>query len=367
MSNGDTSVTTSEPQREAILDALRTVVDPDLGRDIVSLGFVKDIAIDGGRVRSEIELTTPACPLRDQFRAMAEQAIRDVPGVTEAEVVITARVRSGPRPHNLAPGIKHVIAVASGKGGVGKSTVACNVAVALAQSGAKVGILDSDVYGPTIPLMMGVDSEPESDGERIVPIIRHGVSLMSMGFFLDDDKAVVWRGPMIGKALQQFFEDVAWGELDYLIVDLPPGTGDAPLSLAQMMPLTGVIIVMTPQDVAQRIANKAIAMFRTMEESLGRPLPILGIVENMSGFVCPHCRKETPLFGSGGGRQAAERLGVPFLGAVPIDPVVTESGDQGQPSILRCPDSPQAQAFRAIAGEVAARVSRLYASQAGDQ
>lgn len=348
------------PSREQVLDALRAVVDPDLGRDIVELGFVKDIAIADGRVEVQIELTTPACPVRDQLKALAEDAVLGIPGTREVAINLSSRVRSVERDRNLAPGVKHVVAVASGKGGVGKSTVACNLAVALAQTGATVGILDADIYGPTIPLMMGVHEEPEFDGEHILPIYRHGVYLMSMGFFLESDRAVVWRGPMIGKALQQFLEDVAWGELDYLIVDLPPGTGDAPMSLAQIMPLTGVVIVMTPQDVAQQIANKAIVMFRTLEESTGRPLPILGIIENMSGFACPHCGKVTTLFGSGGGARAAARLGVPLLGAVPIDPIVTMSGDAGQPSILVDPDTRQAEAFRKIAGQVAARISQVW-------
>jgi ATP-binding protein involved in chromosome partitioning len=342
-----------------VLDGLRSVMDPDLGRDIVALGFVTDIVIKDGVVSLRIELTTPACPVRDTLRELAEDAVRAIPGVKGVHVQMTAQVRAPERTEAPAPGVKHVIAVASGKGGVGKSTVACNVAVALAQTGARVGLLDADIYGPTVPLLMGVAEEPEIEGEQILPIYRHGVYLMSMGLFLESDRAVVWRGPMVGKALQQFFQDVAWGELDYLIVDLPPGTGDAPMSLAQLMPLTGVVIVMTPQDVAQRIANKAIVMFRALEESTARPLPILGIVENMSGFACPRCATVTPLFGAGGGRRAAERLEVPFLGAIPIDPTVTESGDAGQPAILVEPESAQAEAFRHIAGQVAARISAL--------
>jgi len=352
-------MTAESLNQDAVLQALRTVLDPDLGRDIVTLGFVKDVGVQDGLVRVQIELTTPACPVRDMLKSSAEEAVRSLPGVRDVEISLSSNVRPRPGSRELARGIKHIVAVASGKGGVGKSTVACNLAVALAQTGAKVGLLDADIYGPTVPLLMGVHEEPEYDGEHIYPIARHGVFLMSMGFFLEADRAVVWRGPMIGKALQQFFEDVAWGELDYLIVDLPPGTGDAPMSLAQLIPLTGVVVVMTPQDVAQQIANKAIAMFQALQESLGRPLPILGIVENMSGFVCPHCGKVTELFGTGGGARAAERLGVPLLGAVPIDPLITSSGDMGQPSLIVDPDSPQAAAFRAIAGQVAARISTL--------
>lgn len=344
---------------EGVLQALRSVIDPDLGVDIVSLNFVKNVQIRDGNVHVDIELTTPACPVRDLLRDQATDAIRSLPGVVDVEISLSSRVRPTDRNRDIAPGVKHVVAIASGKGGVGKSTVACNIAVALAQAGARVGLLDADIYGPTVPLMMGIDAEPEFDGEHILPTYRHGVYTMSMGFFLEADRAVVWRGPMIGKAVQQLLEDVAWGDLDYLIVDLPPGTGDAPMSLAQAIPLTGVVVVMTPQDVAQRIANKAIAMFRALEEGLGRPLPILGIVENMSGFVCPHCRQLSTVFGQGGGRRAAERLGVPFLGEVPMDPLITEAGDEGQPSILVDPESPQASAFRSIAEQMAARISAL--------
>ena len=344
---------------DQVLSALSVVQDPDLHRDIVSLGFVRDVVIDGGKVSFRIELTTPACPVKDQLKQQAIDAVKALPGVESVEVEMTAQVRNDRRDEPLAPGVRHIVAVASGKGGVGKSTVAVNLAVALAQSGARVGLLDADIYGPSIPMMMGADDDPEVVGEQVVPVERWGVKLMSIGFFLDDDKAVVWRGPMIGKALNQCLADVAWGELDYLIVDLPPGTGDASMSLAQLIPLTGVVVVMTPQDVAQQIANKAILMFRAMEEATGRPIPILGVVENMSGFVCPECGAETDLFGSGGGFRAAMRLSIPLLGSVPIDPAVCVSGDMGKPAILLAPESRQAQVFREIAGKVAARVSTL--------
>ncbi|MCC6731305.1 MAG: Mrp/NBP35 family ATP-binding protein [Chthonomonadales bacterium] len=349
----------AEVEARQILDALRSVEDPDLRRDIVALGFVKNVQSSAGRVSFTIELTTPACPVRDALKEQARQAVLALPGVAEVEIEMTAQVRAEKRTGPLIPGVKHVVAVASGKGGVGKSTVACNLAVALAQSGARVGILDADIYGPTIPLMMGVDEEPEVEDDKILPVERYGVKLMSIGFFLETDRAVVWRGPMIGKALTQFLSDVSWGELDYLVVDLPPGTGDAPMSLAQLIPLTGVVVVMTPQDVAQQIANKSIVMFRAMEQSTERDIPILGVVENMSGYVCPQCGVETPLFGSGGGERAAARLGVPFLGAIPIDPTITVSGDAGRPAILVEPGSRQAEAFRRVAGQVAARVSTL--------
>jgi len=348
-----------EVVEQQILDALRVVQDPDLHRDIVSLGFVKDIRIQGGRVALKVELTTPACPVKDLLKDQAVAVVSALPGVESVDVEMTATVRGETRTGPLIPGVKNVVAVASGKGGVGKSTLACNLAVALAQTGARVGLLDADIYGPSVPLMMGATEDPGFDGKMLSPVACHGVQIMSIGFFLEDGKAVVWRGPMIGKALNQFLGEVDWGELDYLIVDLPPGTGDAPMSLAQLIPLTGVVVVMTPQDVAQQIANKSILMFRMLEQSTGRPIPILGVVENMSGFVCPTCGTETPLFSQGGGVRAAERLGVPFLGAVPLDPTICLAGDAGRPAILVAPDSIQAGAFRRIAGQVAARVSTV--------
>lgn len=349
-----------EVKESQVLDALRVVQDPDLQRDIVSLGFVKEVKICEGNVAFKIELTTPACPVKDQLREQALAVVRAVPGVTHVEVDMTAQVRGEQRIGPLIPGVKNVIAVASGKGGVGKSTVSCNLAAALAQTGAKVGLLDSDIYGPSIPLMMGTGEEqPELVDNRIVPVERHGVRLMSMGFFIEEGKAVVWRGPMIGKFLQQVLGDVAWGDLDYLIVDLPPGTGDAPMSLTQLIPLTGVVVVTTPQDVAQRIANKSILMFRTLEQQLNRPIPLLGMIENMSGFVCLHCGEVTALFGVGGGERAAAALGLPFLGAVPLDPTITAGGDAGKPVVVSHPESRPAEAFRRLAGQIAARVSTL--------
>jgi ATP-binding protein involved in chromosome partitioning len=335
-----------------VLDALRGIEDPDLRRDIVTLGFVKDIKICDGNVAFKMELTTPACPVKDQLKAQAQQAVAGLPGVTQVAVEMTAQVRGRETsPQELIPGVRHVIAVASGKGGVGKSTVSANLAAALALTGAKVGLLDADVYGPTIPLLMGIRKKPlmteTPDGPKIVPIAAHGVLVISMGFFIDENQAIVWRGPMLGKALHQLFSDVVWGDLDYLIVDLPPGTGDVPMSLAQMVPLSGVVVVMTPQQVAQDIGNKSVMMFRTLEQSTGRTIPILGIVENMSGSV----------FGTGGAERAAERFGVPFLGRVPLDPRICEGGDSGTPALLLAPDSEQAEAFRHIAGTLAAQVS----------
>jgi ATP-binding protein involved in chromosome partitioning len=344
---------------ELVLSALRNVMDPDLGRDIVTLGFVKDLRVEGAHVSYTIELTTPACPVKDDLKAQAEALTAQLPGVETVSVEMTAQVRGQQNTGPLIPGVAHVVAVASGKGGVGKSTVSCSLAAALAQTGARVGLVDADIYGPSIPLMMGTGTEkPRVVDQRILPVERHGIKLMSIGFFVEEDKAVVWRGPMIGKALNQFLGDVDWGELDYLVVDLPPGTGDAPMSLCQLIPISGVVVVTTPQDVARSIARKSVMMFRELERGLGRNMPILGVVENMSGFVCPCCGEETPLFLPGGGRRSAEELGVPFLGSVPLDPAVTLGGDCGVPAILTAPDSRQAESFREIAGRVASEISR---------
>lgn len=339
---------------QQVLDALSVIEDPDLGRDIVALGFVKNIVISDGNVAFTIELTTPACPVKDQIKADAHYLVSRLPGVTFVAVEMTAQVRGQKLGgQELVPGVKHVVAVASGKGGVGKSTVAVNLAAALSMMGAKVGLLDADIYGPSLPLMMGVKHRPDmmqtEHGPRIVPIDAHGVRIMSLGFLLEEGKAVIWRGPMVAGTVRQLLGDVEWGELDYLIVDLPPGTGDAPLTLAQQVPLSGVVIVMTPQQVAQEIAYKSILMFRTLSQNLGRRIPILGIVENMSGGI----------FGTGGGEQAAMRYGTPFLGTVPLDALVSQSGDSGQPAVRVAPNSEQGRAFQAIAQALAARISVL--------
>jgi len=339
--------------KEAVLDALKQVMDPDLHRDIVSLGFVKDVRECDGTVAVTIELTTPACPVKDKLKDQAEQVILQIPGVKAANVTMTAQVRArDASPEDMLPGVKHVIAVASGKGGVGKSTVSVNLAIALSQAGAKVGLLDSDVYGPSIPLMMGCAKErPESDGQKILPIIKHGITMMSIGFLLEEGQAVMWRGPMVASTVRQLLADVAWGELDYLIVDLPPGTGDAPMSLAQLAPLTGVVIVATPDHIAADIASKSILLFERMNA------PILGVVENMAGFVCPCCGTETRIFKGLSGEELARHFGVPFLGSVPLDPKVSEAGDEGVPSLVAHPDGPQASSFQEIAGKMAAQVS----------
>jgi ATP-binding protein involved in chromosome partitioning len=343
---------------QQVLDALRSVIDPDLRRDIVSLGFVKDVKICDGNVAFKIELTTPACPVKDLMKSQATQAVLQIPGVRSVHVEMTASVRSRQiGAEDLLPHVRHVIAVASGKGGVGKSTVAVNLAVALAQLGAKVGLLDADVYGPSVPLLMGTREAPRVINEKIIPVERYGVQMMSLGFLLPDDQALIWRGPMVAGTVRQLLTDVEWGEQDYLVVDLPPGTGDAPMTLSQSVPLTGVVIVMTPQDVALTIAGKAVAMFRKLEEGLGRPIPILGIIENMSGFACPHCGQVTPIFAGKGGQHAAERLEVPLLGSIPLDPNISLSGDEGVPAIIAHPESAQAKAFRHIAQALAAQCS----------
>jgi ATP-binding protein involved in chromosome partitioning len=344
---------------EMILDALRSVQDPDLHRDIVALGFVKDVAVDGGRASLTVELTTPACPVRDELEAQCREAVLGVPGVQEAEITMTARVREREQAESLIPGVRQTIAIASGKGGVGKSTATVNLAVALARQGARVGILDADVYGPSIPLMMGVAGErPLTRDQKIVPIERFGMKMMSLGFLLEDGQAVLWRGPMVAGTVKQLLGDVLWGELDYLLIDLPPGTGDAPMSLAQLVPLTGVVIVSTPHNVAANIAGKAAQLFRRLNS------PILGVLENMGEFICPHCGEAAPLFTGERGSKLAERLGAPYLGSIPLDPAVGQAGDQGVPSVISHPERPQAEAFHKAAGELARQSSIRMIAQA---
>jgi ATP-binding protein involved in chromosome partitioning len=338
---------------DQVLQALRSVHDPDLHRDIVTLGFVKDLAIEGGSVAFTIELTTPACPVKEILQEQAREVVLSVPGVQAVEVTMTARVRDRQAAkEDLAPGVKQIVAVASGKGGVGKSTVSVNLAVALALRGAKVGLLDADVYGPSVPLMMGVSGErPLAQDQKIVPIERHGVRMMSIGFLLEEGQAVMGRGPIVHSTLRQLLADVLWGDLDYLLVDLPPGTGDAPMSLGQLVPLSGVVIVTTPHNVAANIAGKAAGLYKRLESK------VLGVVENMGTFVCPSCGTESRVFAGSSGKQLAEGLGVPFLGSIPLDPTVSEAAERGEPSILAYPEGVQAKAFREIAGRVAAELS----------
>ncbi|MDO8585648.1 MAG: Mrp/NBP35 family ATP-binding protein [Armatimonadota bacterium] len=342
------------PDKQRVLEALRTVQDPELGKDLVSAGMIEEVEVVDGRVSFKLVLTTPACPLKSQLRDAALKAVEEIPGVQEVVVNLTSRVTAH-RPDGSAaslPGVRNIVAVASGKGGVGKSTVAVNIAVALAECGASVGLLDADIYGPTIPVMMGVNERPRMMNGKIVPVLRHNVKLMSLGFLMNGSP-VIWRGPLVSGAVKQMLTEVDWGELDYLVVDLPPGTGDAQLTLAQVVPLTGVVVVTTSQDVALKIATNAAAMFARMD------VPILGIVENMSFFVCPDCGHRTDVFSHGGGERAAEKTGAPLLGRLPLEPQTVKDGDAGTPTVVSRPNSEQAEAFRALASALAARVSML--------
>jgi ATP-binding protein involved in chromosome partitioning len=327
---------------EAVLAALSKVQEPELHKDLVSLNMIRDLQIAGDRVSFTILLTTPACPLKGSIEEAARQAALTVPGVKTVTIKMDASVPNDGRVRGLLNlPVRNAIAIASGKGGVGKSTISVNLAVALARSGARVGLLDADIYGPNIPTMMGVHEVPGTRDNKLIPAEAHGVKLMSMGFLVKPGQPLIWRGPMLNSAIRQFLADVEWGELDYLIIDLPPGTGDAPLSLAQSLPLSGVVIVTLPQSVSLEDASRGVNMFQTLE------VPILGVVENMRG----------EFFGAGGGEDLARIAGVPFLGAVPMESSVRVSGDTGEPVILAHPDSPAAQALQTIAEQVAARVS----------
>jgi ATP-binding protein involved in chromosome partitioning len=337
------------------MEALGRVQDPALKIDFASAGMVSSVAVENGRVGIVIELTTPACPSKEAISRSIREAVQALPGVGAVDVRLDAKVVGRPNhPSNpRLPGVKNIIAVAAGKGGVGKSTVSTNLAAALAQTGAAVGIMDADVYGPSIPLMMGEPQEPPSveAGNKIVPAIHHGMKVVSIGFFVERGGAVIWRGPMVHKLLQQFIEDVQWGDLDYLIVDLPPGTGDAQLSLSQLLPITGAVMVTTPQEVSIIDVEKALGMWQRVE------VPVLGLVENMSGFVCPSCGHHEEIFLRGGGRKLAARAGIPFLGEVPLTPGVSRAGDEGTPAVLRDPSSKIAETFAGIASAVACQLS----------
>jgi ATP-binding protein involved in chromosome partitioning len=337
-----------------ILDALRVVRDPDLHRDIVSLNFVKEITISGGEVGVTIELTTPACPVRDELKTAAERAIKEtVPGVRTVSVTMTSRVTQHEQraKTEILPGVKNTIAVASGKGGVGKSTVSVNLAVALANEGARVGLVDADIYGPSIPLMMGINGRPAIRNQRLQPMENWGVKVMSIGFLVDPMQAVIWRGPMASGAIKQFMTDVDWGELDYLVFDLPPGTGDIQLTLVQTIPLTGAVIVTTPQDISLADARKGFVMFEKVN------VPVLGLIENMSFYVCSHCGHREEIFDNGGGRRAAEELGIPFLGEIPIYTSIRRSGDTGKPIVLDGQVGGPGECISRIARNMAAQVS----------
>ena len=336
---------------KSVLAALSEVIEPELGKDLVSLGMIRDISIKGAQVALTVELATPAYPWRGQIEQEAKDAVERLEDVDEATIALTFNVRSDGRSRGLIDRpIKNAIAIASGKGGVGKSTVAVNLATSLAIAGAKVGLLDGDIYGPNVPTMMGVDRMPPSEGGKLVPAEAFGVKFISIAFMVEPGKPLIWRGPMLHKAIRQFIADVVWGELDYLVVDLPPGTGDAPLSLSQSMPLTGAVIVTMPQQVSLDDAGRALEMFRTME------VPILGVVENMS-FLQLESGEVLDLFGQGGGTRLAEAADVPFLGSIPIDSRVRVGGDNGTPVVVSHPDSDVGLAFTSVAEQIAAKVS----------
>src|SRR5262245_22890093 len=348
--------------QDQVLTALKAVQDPDLHRDIVSLGFVKDVKACDGLVAFTIELTTPACPVREQMKEQAHRAVMAIPGVKQVDMQMNSQVRASKseQKDRLVTQVKHIVPVASGKGGVGKSTVSANLAVALAKMGAKVGLMDADVYGPSIPTLTGAVPPSGGNPNRFSPPVAHGVKVVSMGFFVNPGDAVIWRGPMLHKAVEQFLGQVDWGELDYLIVDLPPGTGDIQLSLCQMIPLTGAAVVSTPQDVALKVAEKAIIMFNKLNT------PVLGLVENMSGYVCGHCGQREDIFGVGGARRYATDRGIPFLGDIPLSLDIRETSDSGKPIVISHPESPSAKAFMKIAENLAAQISIRTADMGAD-
>src|SRR5262245_7503160 len=355
--------------KDTVLAALRGVIDPNVGKDIVTLGLIDGLTVEGGHVSFTLQFTGDQPPLaRAEIHSRARKAVQAVSGVSDVKAAMGSRPAGNAAGHGHGPGrhpaptseelipeVKHTIAVSSGKGGVGKSTVAVNLALALHGDGAEVGIVDVDVYGPNIPLMIGARGRPAMVANRIVPVQAYGVKVMSIGFFVKEGDPVIWRGPMIHSAVQQFLKDVEWGPLDYLIFDMPPGTGDAQLSLSQTLPLSGAIMVTTPQDVSLLDVRKGLQMFRKMN------VPVLGIVENMAGFACPHCGHETAIFGEGGGARLAQEFDVPVLGSIPIDPATRVGGDTGEPIVVAQPASPQAEAFRRVAAGVRARLTEAAA------
>jgi ATP-binding protein involved in chromosome partitioning len=354
----------SELTPARVLEALRPIVDPDFGKSIVDLGFIQNLRIQGGAVSFTIELTTPACPVKAEFERAARERVSALPGVASVAVTMSANTRgrlpaAGSERADVLPGVRNVIAVASGKGGVGKSTTAINLALALQETGARVGVLDADVYGPSLPLLLGVKDRPVSEDrpggkKAILPLAAYGLRVMSMGFFITESSPVIWRGPMVHGLIRQFLTDVDWGELDYLVIDLPPGTGDAALTLTQQAPIAGAVIVTTANDLSLIDARKGLRMFEKVD------VPVLGIVENMAYFVPPDLPdRKYWIFGKDGGKRVADELGVDFLGEIPIDTRVVEGGDQGRPILVHAPESPAAAALRAIAGRVARKLAVL--------
>ena len=343
---------------ERVIEALRKVQDPELHRDIVSLGMVKNLAVGHGRVSFTVELTTPACPLRETIDTDCKKALAELGGINTVEINFGAQVRgskAGAGQTDLLPTVKNVVLVAAGKGGVGKSTVAANLAVALKMHGAATGLLDADIYGPSVPIIMGVKGEPKQidvdGGRKIQPATAHGLPVMSIGFFLDPEQAVIWRGPMLGKALHQLMADVHWGDLDYLVVDMPPGTGDVQITFSQQLKVSGALLVATPQQVALADVVRAKSMFDKVM------IPIVGMVENMSYFICDGCGKQHEIFSRGGARRAAERFNIPYLGEIPITPALREGGDQGVPILVQDPHSVVSKSFLEIAAKLAGQLS----------
>ena len=345
-------MTNDRLEAEQVMRALRGVKDPELHVDVVTLGMIEDVKIEGGAVSLTVNLTTPGCPLKTQIEKDVRAALSAVPGVQTVQLKMGAKVRrSIESPPDLIPEVANTVAIASGKGGVGKSTVSVNLALSFARAGAVVGLMDADVYGPNLVQMMGVKEKPQVREGKILPVPALGLSLMSMGFFVREDEPVIWRGPMLHGAMKQFLGDVAWGRLDYLFIDMPPGTGDVQLTLSQIIPLTGAVLVTTPQDVALSDVRKAAAMFRKVN------VPLLGVIENMSYFDCPHCGERSEIFSHGGGERAATQYGCPFLGAIPIDLGVRQGGDEGRPPVVHDPNAGPALAFKAIAEKLAAIIS----------
>jgi ATP-binding protein involved in chromosome partitioning len=344
-----------------VMEALSHVQEPELGGDLVTRNMIRDLRIDGAAVAFQIELTTPACPLKDEIESRVHAALDPI-GVESVELTWGATVRrAAPRTaEQLLPGVKNVIAVASGKGGVGKSTVAVNLAVALAKDGASVGLLDADITGPNVPLMLGLEGQPgKTIDNKIEPLSRHGVKAISIQFFVPQGQPIIWRGPLVGGAITQFLRDVDWGELDYLVIDLPPGTSDAQLTLAQAVPISGSVLVTTPQEVSLLDVEKALAMFKRMS------VPVIGLVENMTALACPHCGEMIELFGRGGGERFAREHGLEYLGGVPLDVTVRQGGDVGVPAVAQREPGPAARALTDIARTVAARMSVRAATNAG--